>query len=408
VRRILFVAPFAMSTTMRFVRAVARLPDVALGLITQEPLDRLPEDLRRGLAGHWKVDDCLDPRQIVTAARGVTAQLGGPVQTLLGVLEQLQVPLADARAALGLPGLSPEAARNFRDKSRMKTVLRQAGLPCARHRLAHDAGEMISFVEEVGLPVVVKPPSGAGAQGTHRLDRPGDVEQAARLFRPSRERPVMLEEFLRGAEHSFDSVVVGGRRVWHSVSRYLPGPLEVLQNPWIQWAVLLPRDIDGGEYEDLVSVAERAVRVLGLETGLSHMEWFRLPDGRLAISEVGARPPGAQITSLLSWAHDTDMYEAWARLMVYGEFRPPERKWAVGAAYLRGQGRGRVKAVHGLEQAQREMGELVVEVSLPEPGQPRASGYEGEGYVILRHPRTEVVEKALLRAVSLLRVELEP
>ena len=68
-------------------------------------------------------------------------------------------------------------------------------------------------------------------------------------------------------------------------------------------------------------------------------------DGRYAISEVGARPPGAQFVRLISYAHDTDMYRAWARLMIFDEFDPPERPFAAGAAYLRGQGTGRVKAV---------------------------------------------------------------
>ena len=63
-------------------------------------------------------------------------------------------------------------------------------------------------------------------------------------------------------------------------------------------------------------------------------------------------------------------------------------------------------AIHGLERAQREVGELVVEVQLPRPGQPRGNGYEGDGYVLVRHPRTEVVAEALERIVSLIRVEL--
>jgi hypothetical protein len=78
----------------------------------------------------------------------------------------------------------------------------------------------------------------------------------------------------------------------------------------------------------------------------------------------------------------------------------------VGAAFLRGQGEGRVAGMEGVEQAQRELGALVVEAKLPQPGQPRASSYEGEGYVIVRHEETGVVEDALRRLVSTLRVKL--
>ena len=122
-----------------------------------------------------------------------------------------------------------------------------------------------------------------------------------------------------------------------------------------------------------MAAAERGLPALGLETGLSHMEWFRLADGRVVVSEVGARPPGAQITSLLSYAHDIDFYQAWPRLLVFDEFDPPPRRYAVGAAYVRGQGQGKVRAIHGLDEAQRRFGSLVVEARLPR-GWPAAVG----------------------------------
>jgi hypothetical protein len=52
------------------------------------------------------------------------------------------------------------------------------------------------------------------------------------------------------------------------------------------------------------------------------------------------------------------------------------------------------------------MGHLVVESKLPRRGQPRSSSYEGEGYVIVRHPETKVVVEALKRLISSVRVEV--
>ena len=109
----------------------------------------------------------------------------------------------------------------------------------------------------------------------------------------------------------------------------------------------------------------------------------------------------------MSWCHDVDMYKAWARLMVHDAFDPPQRKFAAGAAYLRGQGHGKVVRIHGLDVAQKELGHLVVEVRLPKAGQEHATTYEGDGYVILRHPETSVVEEGLKRLVSIVRVELQ-
>jgi len=406
---VIFVAPFCMETTLRFVNGAARLPGVDLSLVSQEGADKLPPDLRSRLAGHWRVDNAFDPEQLVVAVRALETSLG-PAKRLLGALEQLQVPLGRTREILGLEGLNRESAMNFRDKARMKDVLREAGLPCARHVLAESAQQAREFAQKTGFPLVAKPPSGAGGKGTYRLDSLQALDKLLDRYPPSIAGPLMLEEFVSGTEHSFDSIVINGLPVWHSISRYMPAPLQVLENPWIQWCVFLPREIGGEEFAPIREAGFRAVQALGLKTGLSHMEWFRLNGNRIAISEVGARPPGAQITSLLSWAHDLDFYRAWPRLMIFDEFKPPARRFSVGAAYFRGQrntaGGTRVRAIHGLDEAQRRFGHLVVEARLPSEGQFASDSYEGEGYVIIRDENSGVVEAALQKIVGLVRVEL--
>ena len=401
-----FVAPYLLETTARFVEAAARLPGVQLALITTEPADRLPPRLRQHVATHWRIDDALDPGQIADAVRGLSAQ-AGRIERLIGVLEQLQVPLAQVREHLGLPGVDVATAVRFRDKAHMKTVLRAAGVPCARHRLADSPAVARGFVEDVGFPVVVKPPAGAGAKSTFRLDDAEDLRVWLDGAPPTPDQPALLEEFLTGDEGSFDSVTVGGRLVWHSVSHYLPTPLEVLRNPWVQWAVLMPRDIAGPDYAPLHATASAALTALGLDTGLTHMEWFRRPDASIAVSEVAVRPPGGGISEMLNYTHDMDVYTAWARLMVFGDFDPPERRWSVGAVFPRGQGSGRVRAVHGLDKLQAEIGALVMEARLPQPGQISSTGYEGDGFVVVRHSETATVVDALRRLVTGIHVELE-
>ncbi len=402
---VFFVAPFFIRTTLRFVEAFADTPGVELGLISQDPLERLPPPLASKLAAHWRVADALDPVQIHSAVRGLSERIGPPAR-LLAVLEQLQVPLAEVREALGIEGMGAETAQNFRDKARMKQVLREAGIPCARHCLAHEPDAALGFARSVGYPLIVKPPAGSGAQDTFRIGNDAALAEAIGLVRPSAERPMLLEEFITGDEHSFDTVSIRGQHVWHSLSRYYPTPLEVVENRWIQWCVLLPREVDAPVYDDIREVAFGALDALGMGTGLSHMEWFRRRDGSIAVSEVGARPPGAQFTTLIGYAHEIDLYRVWANLMAHETFTPPVRHYAAGIAFLRGQGDGRVKAIHGLDQAQAEIGNLVIEVKLPQAGEPHSLAYEGDGYVILRHPDTAVVERALARVVSLVRVEL--
>ncbi|MDZ4772862.1 MAG: ATP-grasp domain-containing protein [Planctomycetota bacterium] len=405
-RNVIFVAPFALDATMRFVTPAASLPGVRLAIIGQESADSLPKELRDKLSAHYRVEDAMRPDQLLAAVKQISKSWDGKVDRLIAILEQLQVPVAEVRAKLGLPGLSVEAAHNFRDKSRMKSVLRANDIPCAKHRLCSASKDALAFAESVGYPLVVKPPAGAGARNTHRVDDRAQLDTYLKSQPIQASDPVLFEEFIQGEEYSFDSVTIDGKHVFHSIGRYSPTPLDVLQNPWIQWVVHLPRKIDGPEFKKIHAAGPKALDVLGMQTGLTHMEWFRRRDGSIAISEVAARPPGAQFTTLMSYAHDKDMYKAWVELMVFDRFDVPERKYSAGAAYLRGQGQGRVKAIRGLEQAQKELGTLVVEAKLPQIGAAPKEGYEGEGFVIVRHQDTAVVEQALKRMIELVRVEL--
>lgn len=401
-RNVIFVAPFPLETTMRFVRAVARLSDIRLlGVVHEAPGG---EDAR---CYHdvVRVSDPLSSQDIQDAV-ALLARRHGPPQRILAVLEAIQVQVAEARARFQVPGTDPRTADLFRDKARMKAALQAAGLPVAKNRLLASAADAEAFARVCGFPMVLKPPAGMGAKATFRVNDLGALLRAVAGMGVSAARPVLAEEFLQGEEYSFETITVGGAVRMHSVSRYLPSCLEVLENPWIQWCCLLPREIDGSDFDGARAMGFGAIKALGLDTGMTHMEWFRRADGSLAIGEIAQRPPGANITRMTGLAHDVDPYRAWARAVVDDAFDGPwERKYAVGCAFLRGMGQGRVAAVTGVHEAHEAVGRLVVEAKLPTIGAPKSDSYEGDGYVIVRDRDTATVQRALRRIIEGVRVQ---
>ena len=403
---VVFVAPYFTDVTLRFIEALARLPDIRLGVLSMEPYDKLPPRLVGGVAAYKTVDAVESAGALIDGARALQRFLGAPaIDRLFGIVEVIQIPIAEAREQLQVDGMSVAATDNFRDKSRMKSILQEKGIPCARHRVARSEDELWVAAREIGFPLVVKPPAGASSEATFRVNDPAELGAKLPLIAPSAERPAMLEEMIVGAEHSFETISIEGKHVWHSLTHYHPTPLEVLRNPWIQWSVVLPREIDDPRYDDIREASGRALDALGMRTGLSHMEWFRREDGSIAISEVGARPPGAEFTTLVSVAHEFDLCYAWARLMVFGDFDPPKRRFAAGIAYLRGQGEGTIRKIEGMERIEREIGHLIVGSRLPVIGHAKKKSYDGDGFLILRHERTDLVEKALRHIISNVRVE---
>lgn len=402
---VVFVAPYFGANMIHSLRAFADLEGVRLGVITHEPAERVPLDLRPKLSGHYQIKDALDAGQLTEATRSFIREWGH-VDRLVGYLEQMQIALGEARDALDLDGMRAAQARNFRDKNRMKQVLREADLPVARQRLLRGAEDARAFRAEVGYPIVLKPVAGVGSRGTMRVDSDESFAAALNQAMPSAHNPIQAEEFIQGEEHSFETVFIDGEPVWSSSSYYLPGPLSVLENPWMQYCVLLPREQARAHVAAFAPTNHAALRALGLVNGISHMEWFWRGDHGV-VSEVGARPPGANIMPLNSAAHDVDMWAKWARLEVFREWEMPERAYAVGCAFVRGQGRGdTIRAIEGLEETRRKVAGLVWAHKLPHVGQLRSSHYEGDGWIIVRHPDTDRVVEALRDIVTTLRLEL--
>jgi phosphoribosylaminoimidazole carboxylase (NCAIR synthetase) len=404
------VAPHFLENTNRYVAAFAHLDGVKLSVISQDPERGLPPELRKRVAGHYRVANVGEPEQLAKALAGLKQGLG-PVDRLTGALEQLQLPLAEARALASIPGMKPDIARRFRDKDVMKEVLRAAGVPVAASRLVASPAELRAFIDSVGFPIIVKPQAGVGSRGTHRVESRQDLDALEKLgLEPSAQRPLQAEQFIRAREFTCETVSIHGKPIWRSGTRYFPTPLEVLETPWMQYCVLLPREVEP-PWTDFANINGAALEALfGPDpqvtgTALTHMEWFLAGAGKMYVSEVGARPPGVQIMPLISLTHEVDMISKWAELISFDRFTPLERKWAAGAAFFRGQGKGeRVVEVLGVDEAKAKCGSALVELRAPKVGQARNSGYEGEGTALVKHATTEGVRQALLALIETIQV----
>jgi formate-dependent phosphoribosylglycinamide formyltransferase (GAR transformylase) len=407
---VVFIAPRFLENTNRYVAAFAALDGegVRTSVVSGDPESAIPTALRPHLAGHYRVDDPMDAAQLTVAVRAISRGVG-PVDRLTGGLEQLQMPMAEVRAALGIEGMLPEIARRFRDKDRMKEVLRARGVPVARSILVGSKDGLRVALTELGYPAIVKPQAGLGARSTFRVTSDNDVEALfAQGIVPSTQSPLQVEEFIRAREYTCETVTVRGVPVWRSGTRYLPSPLETLENPWMQYCVLLPREEENTEWTRFHETNGAALAALfgdaagtAAGTALTHMEWFLREDGSHLVNEVGARPPGVGIMPLMGIAYDTSFFSVWARLIAKDQFTPRPRVRAAGAAFFRGQGSGtRVARVKGIERAVVDAGDALVELRSPKVGQPRGDGYEGEGYAFVRGDTTDAVKEALLALVQ--------
>ena len=400
-RGVVFVSRRATGEALRSAAAVGRLEGVRLlGIFESEPQG----DAGLVFADAACVEDVHDAGRLVAAARSL-AERHGPLSRIVTAQETLLEPVALAREALGIEGMSAETVRRALDKPSLKRALARAGIETARDSLVTRDDDARAFAARVGFPVVLKPLKGSGGLATWRVRDAEQLALALDLLRPSADNAVLAEEYLRGEELCLDTITIADEPRFHTLCRYRPSILEALEDSAAQWACVMPRDIAGERYGDFIEQGLKAVRALSVGDAVTHMEGFILEDGGVRFTDATLRPAGARIGPMLAFACDIDAHFAWARAAVDGRFDGPwERLYSVGSVFLRGAGGGVVESVRGLESVRREVGGLIVDARPPRVGERKSSTYTGEGYFTVRHRETRAVEDALRLIARTVRI----
>ena len=64
---VVFVAPYVMGATMRFLNAMVNVDGASVAVVSSDPLEKFPPEIRDRLVAHWRIDDCLDVDQLTHA-----------------------------------------------------------------------------------------------------------------------------------------------------------------------------------------------------------------------------------------------------------------------------------------------------------------------------------------------------
>jgi hypothetical protein len=344
----------------------------------------------QALDGVTLLNVCLEDVDDVAALIEAVRNLGG-VNRIVTAQETLLAAVAAANEALRLEAMSSEVVARVLDKSKLKSTLRQAGVATPRDQIIERAEDVRPLIDEVGLPIVLKPLKGSGAVTTFRITTEEQLAGILKLIRP----PVIAETYVNGQELCVDTVTIANEPQCFSVCCYDPPILDALENPATRWRCVMPRDLNA--YKPFVDEGSRAVRALQVGNAMTHMEGFIDASGHPAgFVDATLRPAGARIGPMFGFAHDVDPYHVWARVAVDDAFDGPlERKYAVGTIFLRDLGSGFVENVDGIETVTAELSSLIVESRWPKIRAGKSATYTGDGFVTVRHADTSMVQNAL-------------
>jgi biotin carboxylase len=380
----------------QFTRGLAEVGCEVLGVGDGTP----DAELRRYLSGYLEVPSLLDEEDLI--ARVHAWLRGRQVDHILANWEPLVMVAARLREKFGLPGMSVDTVRGFRDKQLMKERVAAAGLRVPKAKRIKSIADVWSAIEEIGYPAIIKPISGAGSADTYRVDSRAEMEKILPAMRHVEE--AICEEFIAGDEFTYDTVSIDGVPALESVTQYLPNALEMRSNEWISPIMLSVRDLDQPHIKPGLELGRGVLKALGMGDGMTHMEWFRTASGEVVFGEIACRPGGACVVDMMNYTSDVDLFREWARVSTRKTFAgPTERKYNVGIVFKRAHGQGRITNLVGLTEFYNRYRPFIVEDTLFRPGTPRRdwkSTLLSDGYLVVRHPEWDVAKEMMFAAAS--------
>lgn len=254
-------------------------------------------------------------------------------------LEEFDVVTAALiREHLNLPGMNSATARGFRDKMLMAQTAQQAGLNVPEFVPLINRNEILSFVESVPPPWVIKPRSDVSAIGIRKVHEAAEVWRAieeldARERLNERSPHYLLARFIAGNVFHVDSLVNDQQILFAGANQYGRPPMDVAHQGGAYISTTVERNSD--EEKELFAANSKLVKALGLQKGATHAEFIKSSaDDRFYFLEIAARVGGAYISEVLEAASGINLWREWAKVEISVDAVvkgiQPQRKYYAG------------------------------------------------------------------------------
>jgi biotin carboxylase len=228
--------------------------------------------------------------------------------------ERMLPRTAELAARLGLTAHSPAVTSLLTSKHLQRAALARAGVSPVRSQLLTTGGQWADAVARVGLPAVVKPCLGEASRNTYLVEDAVAGERLAGELLARDESALVIEEYLAGRPEprygdfvSVECAAAGGVVRPIAVTGKFP-----LTPPFREAGSFWPSHLSPAEEHEVAGLAARAVRALGVTSGLSHVE-IKLTRAGPRILEVNGRLGGC-IAELALRATGADLCELACRL----------------------------------------------------------------------------------------------
>ncbi len=216
-----------------------------------------------------------------------------PLAGVMTVGTDASQTVAAVADALNLPGIPFEVAERATDKIKMRQRLRKKRVPVPDFRPIWTLDEVHRAVEEMSLPLVIKPCDNMGARGVKKIQAADDLMSA---FREAKEASIsgklIIEEYMEGPELSLDALVFDGRIEVTGIADRI-----IERSPYfVELGHTLPSNLPDAQQKAAADLFKDAIRALGIDLGAAKGDIKITPEGPKVV-EIAARLSGGWMST---------------------------------------------------------------------------------------------------------------
>lgn len=318
--------------------------------------------------------------------------------------------VAKVSKKLGLVGVDLDTAIKATNKSKMRESLKSFGVPVPLFYKVDSLDKCIKAVNKIkdkGYKCILKPADNSGSRGIVLL--PDFNEKTINIAynyskNNSRNKIVMVEEFMEGPEVSVETISVDGKcniiQITDKITTGAPYFVEMGHSQ--------PSQLPDSIKDKIKEITIAANKAIGIISGPSHTE-IKITQNGPKIVEIGARLGGDNITTHLTpLSTGVDMVESCIKIAL-GE-KPDIRIKYDKASAIRyfDQSHGRIKSISGVEEASKLPG--IIQISIIHGKDHIINGIKSSsdrvGFVIGQADDCKGAISTVIKALSLIKIDL--
>ena len=215
--------------------------------------------------------------------------------------------------ALGLKGLSFEAAELATDKLKMKKCYEENNVRTARFREIYFAdADYADKLSALTMPLMFKSVDSSGSRGIIKVDSPEEFDSAKAIVKDNtRSDYFIVEEYVEGEEFGAQAFIQNGK-----LEFILPhGDYVFKGDTGVPIGHFAPYDLDLEVIEDAREQLAAAAKAMKLDNCAINAD-FILKDGKTYVLELGGRSGATCLAELVSIYYGIDYYEKIIRVAI--------------------------------------------------------------------------------------------